>query len=420
MEPHPLATLPCGTGDRCWPPHRARHTVIWRRQLPAYSPLPFGALMAAWWGLLGDGEEARRSVHAILARRFSASAVILTDSGTGALDLAIRACLAGSAGAVAMPAYACYDLATAADGARAPVLLYDVDPETLAPDLPSLHRTLERGVRAVVLVHLYGIPVDPEPVRAAVRSAGALLIEDAAQGVGASLRGRPLGSLGDLAVFSFGRGKGATAGGGGALLACTDAGAEVAGRLDARLAPSRGVREFVQLGAQWLLGRPSLYAIPASLPFLALGETVYHTASPVRDLSRAGGATLRATWPRVDAEAAVRRRNASRLLAHAGRALKPVALPPGAEAGYLRLPFVADAAARAAAASARARSLGVMPGYPAALRDLDGFGERVGNRGQGFAGAQLLAARLVTLPVHSLLSDRDLAALEAWAAVPGP
>ena len=70
-----------------------------------------------------------------------------------------------------------------------------------------------------MVVHLYGVPADPEPVRAALAGAGAVLIEDAAQGAGASLRGRPLGGFGDLSVLSFGRGKGNTAGRGGALLA---------------------------------------------------------------------------------------------------------------------------------------------------------------------------------------------------------
>jgi hypothetical protein len=55
-----------------------------------------------------------------------------------------------------------------------------------------------------------------------------------------------------------------------------------------------------------------------------------------------------------------------------------------------------------------------MPGYPRALPDLAGFGGRVSNRDDGFPGARLLADRLITLPTHSLLSEEDLSALEAW------
>ena len=388
--------------------------MTWRRQLPAYSPLPFRAVLAGARGLLAHGEEARRAVEATLARHFGASAVVLTDSGTGALNLAIRACLAESPGApVAMPAYACYDLATAADGAGASVALYDVDPETLAPDLPSLRRALQQGARAVVFVHLYGIPVDPEPVRVAAASVGAWLIEDAAQGAGASLRGRPLGSFGDLAVLSFGRGKGNTAGRGGALLGHGRAGAELVSHAREHLqSPARGAREVLQLVAQWLLGRPWLYALPASIPFLQLGETVYHGASPARALSAVGAAALSVTLPLAAGEADVRRAHGALLLASSGPGLKPIAVVAGAEPGYLRLPFVASTEARACAATAGARALGVMPGYPRPLCSLAGFGHRVVASEEGFEGARVLAARLVTLPVHSLLSERDMASLE--------
>jgi dTDP-4-amino-4,6-dideoxygalactose transaminase len=392
--------------------------VTWRRQLPAYSPLPLRAVLAGAGGALAGRGDAPRPVEALLAHQFGADAVLLTDSGTGALALAIRSCLDTAPGsAVAIPAYGCYDLATAADGAGSPVVVYDVDPATLAPDLDSLRRAVGRGARAVVLVHLYGVPVDPEPVRAATAGSGAWLIEDAAQGTGATLRGRPLGSFGDLTVLSFGRGKGNTGGRGGALLSPAAAGVDLVARARGRVqGGARGVREVVQLGAQWLLGRPSLYVLPASLPFLQLGETVYHRPAAVRALSAVAAKALEVTWPLREREATTRRAHAARLLARGANGLAPVAVPSGAEAGYLRLPFMASAAARAEAATSRARALGIMPGYPAALSDLPGFGDRVLNLNESLPGARLLAERLVTLPVHSLLSERDLTALEAWAA----
>ena len=391
---------------------------MWRRQLPAYSPLSLRAVLAGLRGLWSGGEEERRALVAMLEGHFGAQAVLLTDSGTGALSLAIRACLAGTPGAaVALPAYSCYDIATAADGAGAPVLLYDLDPSTLAPDLGSLRRALEHGARAVVLAHLFGVPAEPEPVRAAAAAAGAWVIEDAAQGAGASVGGRPLGSFGDLVVLSFGRGKGSTSGRGGALLAHGQPGADLLARARERLLPAtRGLKEAVQLTAQWLLGRPSLYAIPASLPFMRLGETVYHSPSPVRAMSAVAERTLEATWPLGASEAKARKMHAARLLAQAGSGLAPMHVPAGSEAGYLRLPFVATPAARAQLESRRARALGIMPGYPSALCDLRGFGERVLDGGEGFPGARSLAARLVTLPVHSLLADSEVEILERRVA----
>ena len=395
-----------------------RARMSWRRQLPAYSPLPLRAVLAGAAGLLGGGNAARARVSFILRSHFGAQDVLLVNSGTGALTLAIKACLAGSPGlAGALPAYGCFDLATAADGAGVPVVLYDVDPATLAPDLASLRRALDRGARAVVLAHLYGIPAAPEPVRALCAEAGAWLIEDVAQGAGASLRGRPLGAFGDLAVLSFGRGKGNTGGRGGALLARDERPAALLDSVRRDVLPPRGgFKEYVQLKFQWLFGRPWLYAIPSALPFLRLGETVYHAPSPVRGLSAVAAHTLAVTWLLGGAEADVRRAHAARLLAARGGALVPIALPRDGEPGYLRLPFVASPAARAAAETVQARAMGVMPGYPTALSDLQGFGERVVNGADGFPGAASMAERLVTVPVHGRLAERDVAGLEAWLA----
>ena len=395
--------------------------MTWRRQLPAYSPLPLRAVIAGAAGLFAGSRTARGEVTTALTHAFGASDVLLTDSGTGSLTLAIRACLESRPDtAVALPAYSCYDLATAADGAGVRVVLYDLVPETLAPEPESLRRALQQGVGVVVLAHLFGLPADPEPVRAAADQVGAWLIEDAAQGAGASLRGRPLGSFGDLVVLSFGRGKGITAGRGGALLACGDAAASLVGRIRRELLPPRrGFRELVQLKAQWLLGRPWLYAVPAALPFLKLGETVHHAPSPERAMSEVAARTLAVTWRVAEREAAVRRANAERLLGCCGRHVQAIRLAADAGPGYLRLPLLATPAARAVPESKASRELGAMPGYPQALCDLRGFGERVANRDEDFVGARTLAERLVTLPTHSLLTDGDLSRLEMWLAEDG-
>jgi len=71
---------------------------------------------------------------------------------------------------------------------------------------------------------------------------------------------------------------------------------------------------------------------------------------------------------------------------------------------------------QAAIDSAPAYALGIMPGYPKALCDLAGFGERVVNRSDRFDGARLLAERLATAPVHSRLSAADSGSLARWVS----
>ena len=337
---------------------------------------------------------------------------LLTDSGTGALTLALTACLRERPGPVALPAYACYDLATALVGAGGRCVFYDLDPATLAPAPESLAQAVEAGAGVVVIVHLYGFPVDIAALRLPPR---VLVVDDAAQGLGATLRGRYLGAGGALGVLSFGRGKGMTAGSGGALLAPGEPGVSLLKAVQGTVQPPiRGLAPFVALKAQWLLGRPGAYGFAARMPFLHLGETRYHEPAPVRELSAAGAAVLAVTSRLADADTERRRAVARRLIASLGAEgrFTPVRAAPDAEPGYLRLPVLHALEARRAVLAAA--PLGVQPGYPAPLPDLPALRDRSVNRTEEFPGARILAARACTLPTHRFLGERDLRRLEAW------
>jgi hypothetical protein len=133
-------------------------------------------------------------------------------------------------------------------------------------------------------------------VRKLAAEQGVPVIEDAAQGAGGTLRGEPLASLGDVAILSFGRGKGTTGGSGGALLVRTPALADWTGRMRSGLhAGSRGGMEVLSLAAQRVLSHPYLYAVPASVPGLKLGEMVYRRPHEPRAMSAASAAILRWT-----------------------------------------------------------------------------------------------------------------------------
>ncbi|HEY7192135.1 MAG TPA: DegT/DnrJ/EryC1/StrS family aminotransferase, partial [Gemmatimonadales bacterium] len=193
--------------------------MILRRQLPAYSPLTAVSIRQAVVHGLGPGMDGQADLSAALAREYAADQVILLGSGTQALQVALELAMrqVGDA-AVALPAFTCFDVATAAVGARARMRFYDLDPSTLAPDPTSLEKVLKRGTRVAVITPLYGYPVDWEAIEELCARHGAIAVEDAAQGHHAEWRGRILGSLGPISVLSFGRGKGWTGGSGGALL----------------------------------------------------------------------------------------------------------------------------------------------------------------------------------------------------------
>lgn len=391
-----------------------------RRQLPVHSPVRLRSLAAGLGALAGDGQRAESRVRAWLDRTFAARRAVLLDGGTSALALGIRAALAGRPPGerlVALPAYGCFDLATAVDGSGAAAILYDLDPATLGPRWDSLERALEHGAGAVVVAHLYGIPVDLDRVQALAAGHDAFVIEDAAQGAGGRWRGRPLGAVGSFGVLSFGRGKGITGGGGGALLANDEAALRALDDAGLSEPPGGGgAAAWVKTLAQWLLARPAIYGVPASLPFLGLGETHYRSATPPTGMARSQLGVLSDTIGLADRESACRRATAGRLegALRAVAGVKTITPPAGGEPGYLRLPVLVDPAARPAWLLA-GRAHGVMPGYPRPLHRLPGFGDGPNVRlaGEPLPGAERLAAALVTVPTHGRVTARDLAALSA-------
>jgi dTDP-4-amino-4,6-dideoxygalactose transaminase len=355
----------------------------------------------------------------VLEERYGASAVLLTDSGTSALRLAIAGATAGSDRPVALPGYGCYDLSTAAEGAGAQVVLYDLDSRNLGPDPTSLDRVRAVNPAAVVVTHLFGYPADMRPVREAFPQA--VLIEDAAQGAGGSLGGRPLGALGSVSVLSFGRGKGMTGGGGGALLGLDDVGIHIVERARETVGPAggRGFKQLLALTAQRVLGRPSLYGIPSRLPFLHLGETVYHPPQAPQAPTIASLAVLEQMMPEGDSEVELRRRHAVRLEGLVARSSRVQAVEtlPGARPGYLRLPVLLPGDPDPTHALRAATDLGVTGMYPTTLDSLPSLAPLRVGPDIPISNAESLTRTLAVLPTHRLLSPSDLDALEAWLAV---
>jgi dTDP-4-amino-4,6-dideoxygalactose transaminase len=382
-----------------------------RVQPPVVSPVSAAGFVAAVRASAGAaaGRAATTRLTERLAERFGARRVVLTDSGTSALVAALRASVP-SGGTVALPGFACIDVSAAAERVGARVRLYDIDPHTLGPDLTSLEAALRRGADAVVVAHLFGIPVDMPAVARLAAAYGATVIEDAAQGAAGRLGGTPLGGFGPLATLSFGRGKGTTGGGGGALLAFAEFAehpvVEAAARRNADPAGA-GIKGLAATAAHWALGRPGLYALPTSLPFLKLGEMVYHPAGDPTSPSAASAALAAAALAGADAAACARAAVAERL-ALAVPAPARVVPPAGAAPGWLRYPV------RLGQARAPEPALGILRSYPLTLeqhvplRGLLHLGERAG------PGAAELRDALLTLPTHHHVTQGDVARLVAW------
>jgi len=371
---------------------------------PVHSPLTARALVRAAGARADDVH--LRAAEKRIRDAYRPLEAVLTDTGTSALRLALEAVSSVDNAPVALPAYNCYDLVSAARGAAIRTIYYDIDPTTLGPDEASLRRALEAGARSVVIAYLFGVPIDLDAVRAVTDPYGAFLIEDAAQGVGGSYRNRPLGAHGDLSVLSFARGKGRTGGGGGALMANSEAGRRVFSSAVPRLPASGRTGLVARALVQWVMGRPMLYGIPAALPLLHLGETRYREPRAPAGMPSASAAILEHSWVAADEEIGFRQSCAARFqeaLADSA-AVDLVEVPPGSTPGYLRFPVVYRGRVPPTHLEKGPR-LGVVPAYPRILPQV--CAEATDQVVDDLPGARRLSSRLWTLPCHRYVTAED-------------
>jgi perosamine synthetase len=144
---------------------------------------------------------------------------IAVSNGTVALEAAV-ACIDLQPGdEVIMPAFTIISCALAVVEHGGVPVLVDSDPDTWCMDVNQIAPKITPRTRAIMPVHIYGHPVDMDPIRALADMHGLLIIEDAAEAHGAEYKGRRCGGLGDISCFSFYANKIVTTGEGGMILA---------------------------------------------------------------------------------------------------------------------------------------------------------------------------------------------------------
>jgi dTDP-4-amino-4,6-dideoxygalactose transaminase len=124
-------------------------------------------------------------------------------SGTDALILALRACSVGAGDEVLLPPFTFVATGSAVSALGAKPAFVDIRPDTYNIDPSELERRITPRTRAIVVVHLYGLAADMDPILAFAKSRKLPVIEDNAQAIGASYKGRRTGSFGDAACVSF-------------------------------------------------------------------------------------------------------------------------------------------------------------------------------------------------------------------------
>ncbi len=125
------------------------------------------------------------------------------SSGTAALEIALRALGIGPGDEVIVPTYSFIATAEAVSTVGATPVIVDVEEDTALLTADIVERALTPNTRCVIPVHLFGRPVDMDPLLELCRARGIAVVEDACQAHGAIYRGQPVGSFGDAGCFSF-------------------------------------------------------------------------------------------------------------------------------------------------------------------------------------------------------------------------
>jgi dTDP-4-amino-4,6-dideoxygalactose transaminase len=167
--------------------------------------------------LAGDGSFTKKC-SAWLEKRIGSQKALLTHSCTAALEMAAILADLGPGDEVIMPSYTFVSTANAFVLRGAKAVFVDIRPDTMNIDETKIEAAITERTKAIVPVHYAGVSCEMDVIMEIARRHDLLVIEDAAQGIMSSYKGRPLGSIGHMGALSFHETKNIISGEGGALL----------------------------------------------------------------------------------------------------------------------------------------------------------------------------------------------------------
>lgn len=167
--------------------------------------------------ICGDGPFTKRC-HAWMRERFGTPKALLTTSGTSALEMAALLCDLEPGDEVILPSFTFSSTANAFVLAGAKLVFTDIRPDTMNIDEKKIEAAVTDRTRAICVVHYAGVACEMDAIMEIAQKYGLKVVEDAAQGVMSSYKGRALGTIGDFGCFSFHETKNYSMGEGGAFL----------------------------------------------------------------------------------------------------------------------------------------------------------------------------------------------------------
>ena len=167
--------------------------------------------------ICGDGQFTKKC-NAWLEERFHAQKVLLTTSGSTALDMAALLCGIEPGDEVILPSFTFSSTANAFVLVGAKLVFVDVRPDTMNIDETKIEAAITEKTKVIVPVHYAGVACEMDAIMDIARRHGLKVVEDAAQGVMSTYKGRALGTIGDFGCYSFHETKNYSMGEGGALV----------------------------------------------------------------------------------------------------------------------------------------------------------------------------------------------------------
>ena len=342
-----------------------------------------------------------------LKEYFGVKHAFMVSSGKAALALILMG-LQGMSNKkkVIIPAYTCYSVPSAVAMTGLEIVLCDLLPETLDYDFDELEKLAGEDTLCIISTHLFGIPSDVRRIREIGRKRGIFVIEDAAQAMGAVQGREKLGTLGDAAFFSLGRGKNITCGSGGIIVTSSDdIGQNVQKHyLELKEEPlGEYVKNMIEVVFMKFFIHPSFYWFPEGLPFLKIGETRFYATFPVHRLSRFKAGLLH----RWSANLEYNNNFRSKVAKYYIRELDlNINIPIYSdEFNYLRFPLYLHHGNRKDHTCNRYRYLGVSSMYPDSINNIVEIREKFAS--MQYKNAEMIAKTLFTLPTHVLIKEHD-------------
>ncbi|MCC6457726.1 MAG: DegT/DnrJ/EryC1/StrS family aminotransferase [Caldilineaceae bacterium] len=384
---------------------------------PTATPLTF----TEWQQGANAPASANEEFAAALAAYLGVRHLFLASSGRAALrllldTLALQPALAGRQ-EVVLPGYTCPALAKVVLDAGLTPQLVDLDPDTFTYPPAALAAAVSEDTLAVMVVHPFGIPVALGPALAAARAAGALVIEDAAQAMGARVDGVQVGTRGHVGLYSLGPGKPLALGGGGVVATGDDALAAALAKSWSALAVPAGLSAswaWLRMGLFSLAFQPPLWWLATRLGAQKVGGNEASWGYRLTGFAPSQAAVGLALLPKLDAINQHRRDHARLLLA--GLADLKELTSPGLrgskftentkQAIYLRLPLLTRTPAQADALFAALSAAGIGVGRVYG-RTLPEFFPQLAS--PPLPGSERVARTLLTLPTNYHTSAADLA-----------